>query len=62
MRSALRNPATTTNLREHRRVKFGDFAKIRSLQTVAGFRDNLQHAGAADSPKRNDYFPLHRYI
>ena len=29
------------------RVKFGDFAKIKSLQTTAGFRENLQRLGLA---------------
>ena len=28
-------------------VKFGDFAKIKSLQTTAGFRENLQRLGLA---------------
>jgi 2,4-dienoyl-CoA reductase-like NADH-dependent reductase (Old Yellow Enzyme family) len=28
-------------------VKFGDFAKIKSLQTTAGFKDNLQRLGLA---------------
>ena len=28
-------------------MKFGDFAKIKSLQTPAGFRENLQRLGLA---------------